>query len=118
MLAQFVPKASIGISTAFSTSSDSVHIAAYLSQVKLVLNPQSTRAKMMSNATIECAGIEVSIREYQTGGTGNRLWPASHALLRYILDTNKNLEHSHFVELGAGVGLVSIALGKAGMKKK
>lgn len=72
---------------------------------------------MMSNVTIECARIEIAIREYQTGGTGNRLWPASHALLRYILDSGDELNSSTIVELGAGVGLVSIALGKAGMVK-
>jgi predicted nicotinamide N-methyase len=70
---------------------------------------------MMTSATIQCAGIDVTLREYQTGGTGNRLWPASHALLRYLLDTIEDLDKSTFVELGAGVGLVSIALGKAGM---
>lgn len=48
---------------------------------------------------IDCGGIEVLLREFQTGGTGNRLWPASHALLRYILGTVPDLAETSYLEL-------------------
>lgn len=71
---------------------------------------------MASTTAIECGGVEVLLREYQTGGTGNRLWPASHVLLRYMLQKfgPDELANAEILELGAGTGLVSIALAKAG----
>ena len=64
-------------------------------------------------------GVEVQLREYQTGGTGNRLWPASIVLIRYLFGAGgipaEELPRARIVELGAGTGLVSIALAKAGV---
>lgn len=54
---------------------------------------------------IDCGGVEVLLREFQTGGTGNRLWPASHALLRHIISTVPNLAETSYLELYVRVAL-------------
>ncbi|KAG2220673.1 hypothetical protein INT45_008216 [Circinella minor] len=69
----------------------------------------------VSNTTYDLLPQGVELAEDLRGGCGGRIWEAATVMVDYLLWKNKQLENTLFkgqkvLELGAGTGLVSLAL--------
>ena len=54
------------------------------------------------------------LHEDLQGGCGGQLWPAGMTLARYLLQRNTLLSNKQILEIGAGVGLVGLAVASSG----
>ena len=63
-----------------------------------------------------CRGEEISIRigDQDEVGLGYKVWGCAEAMLRYLEDGRVKVEGRHVMELGAGLGLLSICAAVAG----
>jgi len=67
------------------------------------------------SAAFSVADQEFWIRELDTGGLGVRIYPSGKKLLE-MLPNLTNWADAHVLELGAGTGLISVALAKLGAR--
>merc|ERR1711879_1409 len=66
-------------------------------------------------ASLSVVGNEFSVREISSGGLGVRIYPAAQKFLE-LLPALRNWEGCSVLELGAGTGILTIALAKLGAR--
>jgi protein N-lysine methyltransferase METTL21A len=54
----------------------------------------------------------LKLHEDLAEGCGGQLWPAGMTLARYMLTYHRDLRNKHIIEIGAGSGLVGLAVGQ------